>query len=357
MVRDSEFLTVATVSHVPQALVTINSARRQAPSAGYQLFVVDATADAIEKLPGILGESGSGVEFFGPCDLGPEQDTFLSAFKYYNAVEMSCLAKYVGLAHVLRTHSADTYVYADADILVLQDFRDAVSEIGDGLVLATPHQLGSSSDDKEHEFLLYGWLNAGFFCIRPDPRIHEVLGWLIHRVSRRGFYAPHYGMSGDQKWFSSLPFVFPDVTRISRHPGLNVGYWNLGQRQLTRADGKFCVNGRPLLAFHFSGFDPAEPSMLSKYFDLEVRSGSPLADLCKIYRDELEAISPLKAKLVELTTLPCSQANLSDRMLKGAVQNELSFVTPSIKSGLFSRVGRRADFLLSRVMARLNSRK
>ena len=357
MVRNSGFLTVATVSHVLQALVTINSARRHAPSAGYNLFLLDATADTIKKLPAILGKSGSGIKFFGPYELGSEQDDFLTAFKYYNAVEMSCLAKYVGLAHVFRTNSAETYVYADADTFILQDFHEAISEIGNGIVLATPHQMGITSDDKEHEFLLYGWLNAGFFCILRDPRTRHVLDWLIHRVYRRGFYAPHYGMSADQTWFSALPFVFPDLTKISRHPGLNVGYWNLEQRQLTRSDGKFLIDGIPLLMFHFSGFDPAEPSMLSKYRDLAVKPGSLLDDLCGIYRDELKAVAPLKAKIGELTRLPCSQANLSDRMLKGSIQNQLSLVTPSIKSGPFSRAGRRADFLLSRVMARLRSLK
>ena len=354
MFRNSDFLTVATVSYVPQALVTINSAKRYAPSAGYHLFVLDATADTIEKLPSILREPAPGIHIFGPYDLGPEQDAFLSAFKYYNAVELSCLAKYVGLAHVFRTSSAETYIYADADILVLQDFREAVSEIGDCVVLATPHQMGCTSDDKEHEFLLYGWLNAGFFCIQRHPRTHQVLDWLIHRISRRGFYAPHYGMSADQTWFSALPFVFPDLTKFSRHPGLNVGYWNLEQRQLSRTDGAFRINGRLLLVFHFSGFNPAEPSMLSKYSDLMVNHGSLLDDLCGIYRDELKAIAPLKTKIAELTKLPCSQASLNDRMLKGSIQNELSLVTPSVKTGLFSRAGRRADFLLSRILARLN---
>jgi hypothetical protein len=149
--------------------------------------------------------------------------------------------------------------------------------------------------------------------------------------------------------------VFPDLTKISRHPGLNVGYWNLEQRQLTRTDGDFRIDGRPLVVFHFSGFDPANPWMLSKYVALEVKRGSPLDDLCRLYTNELEAIAPLKLIVAKLTKLPCSEANLNERMLKGSIQNELSLVTPSIKSGPFSRIGRRADFLLSRVVAILRS--
>jgi hypothetical protein len=355
MARNPDLLTVATISHVPQALVTLNSARRKAPDAGYHLFVLDATADSINKLPAILGDFASGINFFGPYDLGPEKDGFLAAFQYYNPVEMSCLAKYVGLSHILRTSPADTFVYADADILVLSEFSGAVGEIGDGVILATPHQFGTTSDAKEHEFLLYGWLNAGLFCIRRDSQTQPLLDWLVHRVSRRGFYAPQYGMSADQTWFSSLPFVFPDATRISRHPGLNVGYWNLEQRQLTRSIGEFQINGSPLLAFHFSGFNPEQPSMLSKYFDLEVKPGSLLDELCRTYKDELDAVAPLKARLADLTRIPCSKADLNDRMLKGSIDNRLSLVTPSIKTGLFSRIGRRIDFDLSRLAARLNS--
>jgi hypothetical protein len=355
MVRDSDFLTVATVSHIPPALVTLNSARRYAPNAGSYLFALDATADTIEKLPDILGEAASGIHFFGPHNLGSERNAFLNAFKYYNPVEMSCLAKYVGLSHVLKTSSADSFVYADADILFLKDIGEAVCEIGDGVVLATLHQLGITSDDTEHEYLLYGWLNAGFFCIRRDPQIQQVLNWLIHRVSRRGFYAPHYGMSADQTWFSSLPFVFQNQTRISRHPGLNVGYWNIRQRQLTRDRGEFRINGKPLLVFHFSGFNPAEPSMLSKYFDIEVTPGSLMDELCKAYSHELDAVAPLKAKVADLTKIMCSQDKLDDRMLKGSIDNKLSLVMPSIKTGLYSRIGRRVDFELSRIAAKLNS--
>jgi hypothetical protein len=357
MVLSSDLLTVATVSHVPQALVTLNSARRFAASAGYHMFVPDATADTIDKLPAILGSSGLGINFFGPRDLGVERDAFLSSFTYYNSFEISCLAKYVGLAHVLRTRAVETCAYADADILVLQDFREAISEIDDGLVLATPHQIGISSDEKEHEFLLYGWLNAGFFSVRRGPRTYQVLDWLIHRVSRRGFCAPHYGMSADQTWFSSLPFVFGDLTRISQNPGLNVGYWNLEQRQLTRTEGEFHVNGRPLVVFHFSGFDPAEPSKLSKYLDLKVKPGSYLDDLCSVYRGELKTFAPLRAKLKEVTKLSCSRATLNDRMLKGCIQNDLSLVNPSVKAGLFSRIGRRADLMLGRANGSLRPQK
>ena len=352
MAQTSDFLTVATVDYIPQALVTLRSARRHGKHAGYHLFVLDATAETIEKLPGVLGEGGSGINFFGPYDLGPERDVFLAAFNYYNAVEMSCFAKYVAMAHVFRTSSAEICVYADADIFVVENISEAISEIGDGVVLLTPHTIGPTTDSREHEFHLYGWVNAGFFCFRRDPKkTRQILDWLIHRISRRGFYVPHYGLSADQTWLSSLPFVFPDLARISRNPGLNVGFWNLEQQQLVRVDGGIYISEVPLLVFHFSGFDPAKPSQLSKYFPTDrALPGTALGDLCGIYKNELDAIAPLRAKLTVLTRLQCSQATLQDRMLKGSIQNGLSLVAPSIKPGLFSRIGQKMDLLLRKVM-------
>ena len=51
-----------------------------------------------------------------------------------------------------------------------------------------------------------------------------------------------------------------------RHPGYNVAYWNLPHRKISRdGAGQYLVNGEPLKFFHFSGFDPKLPSLISKH--------------------------------------------------------------------------------------------
>src|SRR5262249_3073707 len=54
---------------------------------------------------------------------------------------------------------------------------------------------------------------------------------------------------------------------IQREPEFNVAYWNLHSRRLARGGDGYTVDGRPLAFFHFSGFDPDSPLVLSRHQD------------------------------------------------------------------------------------------
>ena len=178
-----------------------------------------------------------------------------------------------------------------------------------------------------------------------------LLEWLTHRISRRGYSATQYGLSGDQPWLSALPFLFHDMTFVSQHQGLNVAYWNLDERLLTGSSDAILVNGTPLLFFHFSGFDRTCGTRLSKHSDLLVPPGSALEEDCRLYQSELDAAAELQPKIAGLKTLPCSKASLQERIYVGSVHNELNISSPTTKSGLFLRIGRKVDSLLRRVIA------
>src|ERR1017187_6393950 len=114
MSMTSDFLTVATVDYTPQAVATFRSARQTGNYASFNYFVLDATVETVVRLRGILKEDGGWINVFGPYDIGVEREVFLSAFRYYDAFELSCFAKYVGIAHVLRSPNAsDNCVFSD----------------------------------------------------------------------------------------------------------------------------------------------------------------------------------------------------------------------------------------------------
>lgn len=351
--RSSSVLTVVTVDHISQAVATLRSARRHAADSSFHLFAIDAATEAIADLRRILNEDSSWIHIFGPYDLGPERAGFLEVFDQYNAVELSCLAKYVGISHLLRDPSAGKIcIFTDADTLFLDDVQEAIDAMGEDAVLLTPHLMAPSNDDAEHDIMTHGWMNAGFLAFRREhPATRNVLDWLIDRISRRGYFAPQYGLSCDQKWVSALPVLFRDVTCVSRHRGLNVGYWNLRERPLTRSGKGILAGDSPLLMFHFSGFDWSRSKRLSKHSDYPVMPGSLLEELCQRYQSELVAAAGLRTGAERLLTLPYSTACLAERIHVGSIRHGTNIIAPFGNIGVFSRLGGKIYSLLRKTIA------
>lgn len=352
LMKYSSILTVATVDYLPQAIATLRSAYRQSAQSSFHLFAVDATTEAVADLRRILGNDAVWIHVFGPNDLGPERTGFLAVFNQYNAVELCCLAKYVGISHVLRDSSAgEVCIFVDADMLFLGDIHEAVDAMGESAVLLTPHLMDPSSDDTEHDIMTHGWMNAGFLAFRREHAgTRGVIDWLINRVSRRGFFAPQYGLSCDQTWISALPVLFHDLTYVSRHRGLNVGYWNLSERPLVRSGKAFLAGDSPLLLFHFSGFDWTRSKRLSKHSECPVPPGSLLEELCQLYRSELDGVAELWPGIGGLEIFACSKAELIERIRAGSLRNRVNIVIHTTELGLFSKVGGKIDSLLRKTM-------
>ena len=343
-------LTVATVDYVPQSVATLRSVRRHGVYSSIHLFVIDGTAQTVNRLQKILGSDADWISIFGPSDLSEERAGFLASFDQYNRMELSCLAKYVGISHVLRQESAgDICLLVDSDMFAIADIHTAIDAMGLHAVLLTPHLMRPSSDDVEHDIMNHGWINAGFLAFRRNHRdTGVILNWLISRISRRGYLAPQYGLSCDQKWVSALPILFRAQSFVSNHPGLNVGYWNLNERPVTRSGEAILTSGDPLLLFHFSGFDWSGSRRLSRHASVNVPAGSVLEDLCKRYQAELDGVADLRMAIQGLERLECTSADLTGRMRAGFIRNGVDITGATMRPGLFSRWGEKMDLLVRR---------
>ena len=350
----SAVLTVSTLSYVPQALATLRSARACGAHDTYHLFVADALPAAIDALRTHLRPEFDWVQVAGPHELGLARERYLAVFSHYNAFEVCNVAKYVAIDHVLRGPSVPEFcVYTDSDIFFLRDCSGPLEEIGDGAVLLTPHQFGPTSDACEHDHISHGWINSGFSVYaRGNPATGAIVEWLTTRISRRGYLATQYGLSGDQPWLSAVPFVFANAgIVVSRDTGLNVAYWNLDQRELAEGDrdGAYTIQGVPLTFFHFSGYDRLRAMKLSKHGAVPVAPGSPLERLCRTYDAALDACEWLRPHLAGLPGIPSSRAKLPERLARGMAQNSINLTAPTLIDGVFTKVGRRLDAVVRRV--------
>ncbi len=181
----------------------------------------------------------------------------------YNVTELNTAVKPFFLDYLFRRYGYERILYFDPDILILQPLDGLFDRLEDASVLLTPHITAPIEDDgkriSEREILMAGAYNLGFIGLSHYERMRDFLAWWQARLFRYCFSAPAQGLFVDQKWIDLLPGMVQEVC-ILRDPGYNVAYWNLHERTVTCADGRFQVNQQPLVFYHFSGmvFDQLE---------------------------------------------------------------------------------------------------
>ena len=258
--RKLAFCTIATKDFLPWAIVLFDSVRKHHPSSRLLLLYV-MREDEPPQLPHL-----EGVEVLTTRALvDAEMEATLR--RRYTVPEFCFALKPRLLLHAL-DNGCDRAIYLDSDIDVLAPIEEALIALEAASAVLTPHLDAPLPMDgklpNEVTILRAGSCNMGFAGVADCDESRRMLGWWDSRVARWGFVAPEAGYQGDQKWMDLAPSLFPGVTLL-RDPGCNVAGWNLHSRPVVLDGARRTVHGRPLAFFHFSGFDPDKPGILSKY--------------------------------------------------------------------------------------------
>src|SRR5215831_8752336 len=278
--------TVATTSYLHWAVALAHSAAAVCPDAERALLWVDAPAGAeLEDTATRLGFN----RLMAAEDLVAAEA--LAGMKArYTPRELCFALKPLLLRKMLDLRFAAT-IYFDADVFIYSELGAIFETLASSSITLTPHITEPLPDDdclpRDFTILRAGAFNLGFIGVRDTPEARRFLDWWAARESRYGHVDLLHGWGGDQKWCDMVPALFDGVA-ILKNPGHNVAYWNLLSRPLSQAQGRSFVGGEPLVFFHFSGFDPKRPGMLSKFQDRIDPSHDPLlAQLLAGYAAEL----------------------------------------------------------------------
>jgi hypothetical protein len=269
--RRLAFCTIATRGFLPWALVLFDSLRRHHPRATLVLLYVGEDLDD-RALPQI-----NGVQVVASREIVPaEREAELR--RRYSMPEL-CFALKPGLLRLALERFGERAIYLDSDIHVEGPLEEAAIALEGAAVVLTPHLDGPIPLDlklpSEVTILRAGACNLGFVGVADTRETREILDWWGSRVERWGFVAPEAGYHGDQKLMDLGPAMFPAIAFL-RDPGSNVGCWNLHGRWIAVEDGRVKANGAPLAFFHFSGFDPDRPAVLSKYQNRIAEADQPV---------------------------------------------------------------------------------
>lgn len=242
----------------------------------------------------VVGDPAGGLHE-GPFEVISEHDLGLSDLatrrRIYDDFEYALSFKPTVLRWLL--NQDELAVYLDADFYVVDSFDDLKRQLADSDMLLTPHLLRTLPDDgfepSMPSILRAGLFNAGFVAARRGAgAAGGVLDWWEQRLITGCKVDVPRGYFVDQRWLDLAALLFDGIA-VSRDAGWNVGHWTLARATVARAGLGWSVDDGPLRAFHFSGFNPDTPEILSKYQNrITVDAGSPLAALCAEYAAALK---------------------------------------------------------------------
>lgn len=247
--------TVIARNYLAQARVLAESYARHHDGDRLTVLVLDDIDHAIGD--------GEPFETVRPSDV-LDPDEFARMATMYTVVELATAVKPFLLIWLLGRGAASV-AYFDPDIEVFTPLPDVFLAAEEYGVALTPHALdplprGGTTTQPEDVILDVGVFNLGFIAVGSNV---QALEWWAQRLARECIIDPGHGRFVDQRWVDLFTGYFAPA--VLRDPGLNVAWWNLATRAITVDGDGYRVDGEPLRFFHFSGFDPDMPWLLSRH--------------------------------------------------------------------------------------------
>jgi glycosyltransferase involved in cell wall biosynthesis len=187
----------------------------------------------------------------------------------YTVLELSTAVKPYAASLIFERYGADRLLYFDPDIQIYSNLGPLLDSMDAHSFVLTPHltaPLEGSGRPADLDILRSGSYNLGFIALNNCEESRRFLKWWQAKLYDDCVVDLAGGLFVDQRWVDLAPGMFEGVG-IVRDAGLNVAYWNLSHRQVTKEADGYRVNGRPLVFFHFSGFDPDNPTVFSRHQD------------------------------------------------------------------------------------------
>jgi len=233
---DSAYATKAKVCH---HTLTSNSSVRL-----FVLCMDDVVAGLVSKWRGVIPIMLKDIEEYRPSLLnikGSRQP------KEYYATITPILPQFL-----FDKFGLDTVFYTDADMAFFSSVDEISSEMGSNSLLVTPHENPIAMAGGA------GFFNVGILGYRKSPDGISFLKWWEERcLEWCEWRALPDGRCADQGYLSIIhnnPNRFSGV-KVSTHPGINLGPWNLSMHPTSFSNGKIVLDCRHnLICYHFHGY-------------------------------------------------------------------------------------------------------
>jgi glycosyltransferase involved in cell wall biosynthesis/SAM-dependent methyltransferase len=276
--------TIIAKNYVAHARVLAESFRAVDPEGSCSVLVIDDFDDYLDP-----AEEPFEVVRIDRIGL-PDLEQMAAS---YDVVEFSTAVKPWFLRHLLNRPGVEAITYLDPDIWIADSLAEIDADAREHGLVLTPHFTSPLPRDglkpSDEDILIAGTYNLGFIALGAGKTADSLLEWWSERLERHCVIDPKRGYFVDQRWIDLVPGLWPSLC-VLRDPGFNVAYWNLPARRFERdeRDEGYRVDGKPLRFFHFSGFDPLKPGVLSRHQNrIDVSRSPALSQVCSEYSTAL----------------------------------------------------------------------
>jgi hypothetical protein len=275
--------TAVAGNYVAMARVLRDSFRRFHPEIPFHVLLAGRKEEA-----GLLGGESAGV--VGLHDLRIP-GLWKMLLRYERKQLMGAVKP--ALLRFLLEQGYESVLFLDADLQVTATLEPLLEVVASHSLTLTPHVgpafalTGSPADAKL--LLLAGVNNTGVVGVTNREESRHFLGWWEGRLRTHCWEAVRQGFHFDQRW-ADLAMGFVEDLHLLRDPGVNVAYWNLSQVEVRQTPEGWTAAGVPLRLFHFSGYSPSQPELVTRYMPgLRINQLGEAAELFRRYASLLEA--------------------------------------------------------------------
>ena len=271
--------TIVSRAYVPHARVLARSFSEHHPDGQFWALLIDDVKREVNE-----ADEPFRALRLGDLDVDPAE---LHRMAMLFGNRLIAAIKPWAFEHFLR-NGVESIIYIDSDFMIFESLQAVTDNATEHGVVVVPHVITPVPRDghlpDETTILGVGTFNAGFFAVGHAGQ--AFLEFLKERL-RRECHTDVRGMRvNEQRWLDFVPALFDHC--VLRDPGVDAAPWNIHERRLTKMGDRYLVGNVPLRAFHFSGFDPRIPHVLSArdYWDrprVPMANEPALAELCANY--------------------------------------------------------------------------
>jgi hypothetical protein len=280
--------TLCSVNYFAQAFTLGNSLRKTNPNIRFVIGLVDKL-DTKQIDISLLADfellevdkiniENFDIDFKAMCDR-------------YDITELNTAVKPYFIKHFYDNTDAQNVIYFDPDIIVFQPLIALEQNLEKYNIVLTPHITTPYNDDKwqaEEDLINTGIYNLGFIATSRSEETMKFVKWWMKKLFDGAYIDLCNGLFTDQHWIEFAP-VFFDKVLINKYLGYNIAYWNLHERFISKKEDVWYVNDKhEVRFFHYSGYSPFKPKIVSKYQDrIQFSERNDIIEIFELYKKQL----------------------------------------------------------------------